>query len=223
MLRQPQDTRECDTGRCKVHTYICLPILGVTFIRWFFCLQREPVLSVQVADRPLASLAFAPGAAPRLAGVGCTGGTVTVMQLSEGLVEQQENEKTVISAVGVWSNGLGLRESGRLHRQPPGLLKSFFVLVSIVPAVVRRKLHPGCLPLALSCRCWSGSRAVRRIWRRAPRRPGQRRARRRPGRRSRWMRSRRRSWRRWVGIVDAPRKGQCVEQRPPGLAAERLR
>lgn len=49
---------------------------------------------------------------------------MTVMQLSEGLVEQQDNEKAVISAVGVWSDGLGLEERGWLIRQPPGLLRS---------------------------------------------------------------------------------------------------
>ncbi|KAL4452039.1 hypothetical protein ABPG75_007701 [Micractinium tetrahymenae] len=70
----------------------------------YYLKQRQASLTggradVALVHRPLASLALAPGAAPRLAGIGCTGGTVTVLQLSEGLVEQQDNEKAVISAM----------------------------------------------------------------------------------------------------------------------------
>lgn len=69
--------------------------------------QRDPVLSVQVSDRALTSFAVAAGAAPRLAGVGAADGAVTILQLSDGLVEQQENEKAVISAVGTGRGGVG--------------------------------------------------------------------------------------------------------------------
>ncbi|PSC71021.1 dynein intermediate chain axonemal isoform B [Micractinium conductrix] len=65
----------------------------------YYFKQREPVLSVQVSDRPLTSLALAAGAAPRTAAVGAEDGTVTLLQLSEGLVEQQDNERAVISAM----------------------------------------------------------------------------------------------------------------------------
>ena len=65
----------------------------------YYYKQREPVLSVKVADRPLTSFALQAGAAPRLAGVGAVDGGVTILQLSEGLVEMQDNEKAVISAV----------------------------------------------------------------------------------------------------------------------------
>ena len=65
----------------------------------YYYKQREPVLSVKVADRPLTSFALQAGAAPRLAGVGAADGGITILQLSEGLVEMQDNEKAVISAV----------------------------------------------------------------------------------------------------------------------------
>ena len=79
----------------------------------YYFKQREPVLSVQVSDRPLTSLALAAGAAPRTAAVGAEDGTVTLLQLSEGLVEQQDNERAVISAVGAgeWCGWVGRQAS----------------------------------------------------------------------------------------------------------------
>lgn len=111
---------------------------------------------MQVADRPLASLALAPGAAPRLAAVGCTGGTVSVLQLSEGLVEQQDNEKGAISAVGWEAHGQGLCQGGKASCWAPAdacslrgmhLLRgthcSLFSI--IVPACMKPQAAPACL------------------------------------------------------------------------------
>lgn len=67
----------------------------------YYFKQKEPVLSVRVADCPLTAWAPQAGATPRLAGVGSANGAVTILQLSEGLVEPQDNERAVISAVGV--------------------------------------------------------------------------------------------------------------------------
>lgn len=70
--------------------------------------QRDPVLRVQVSDVALTAWAPGPGAAPRLSGVGDADGAVSLLQLSEGLVEQQDNEKAVISAVRwAWAGSWG--------------------------------------------------------------------------------------------------------------------
>lgn len=76
---------------------------GVLDVWDYYFKQRAPVLSVRVADRPLTALAVASGGvgqAQRLAGVGCADGGVTLLQLSRGLVEMQDNEKVVIGSVG---------------------------------------------------------------------------------------------------------------------------
>lgn len=65
----------------------------------YYYKQREPALTVKVADRPLSSFAVQAGAAPRLAGVGAADGSVALLQLSAGMVEQQDNERAAISAV----------------------------------------------------------------------------------------------------------------------------
>lgn len=65
----------------------------------YYYKQREPVLSVKVSERPLTAFAMQAGQAPRLCGVGSADGGVTVLQLSQGLVEMQDNERSAISAV----------------------------------------------------------------------------------------------------------------------------
>ncbi len=67
----------------------------------YYFKQKESVLTVRVADCPLTAWAPQAGAAPRLAGVGSADGAVTILQLSEGLVEPQDNERAVISAVSL--------------------------------------------------------------------------------------------------------------------------
>eukprot|EP00887_Chlorella_sp_A99_P007769 scaffold20.g7769.t1 len=65
----------------------------------YYYKQREPVLSVHVSERALTAFAMQAGAAPRHCGVGAADGAVTVLQLSQGLVEMQDNEKSAISAM----------------------------------------------------------------------------------------------------------------------------
>lgn len=56
-------------------------------------------LQVQVTDRPLTAFSMQASQAPRLCGVGSADSSVTILQLSEGLVEMQHNEKNIISSV----------------------------------------------------------------------------------------------------------------------------
>jgi dynein intermediate chain 2 len=72
----------------------------------YYYKQQEPVLSVKVSDRPLTALAVQAGngaAKQRMAAIGSHDGAVTLLQLSSGLVEVQDNEKAVVGAVSARS------------------------------------------------------------------------------------------------------------------------
>lgn len=87
---------------------------GGVLTAWdYYYKHKQPVLSVKVSEHPLTALAIqgGGGAAQRLAGVACHDGAVSLLQLSQGLVEVQDNEKALISGV---STGLPL-EVTSLH------------------------------------------------------------------------------------------------------------
>ena len=179
----------------------------------YYYKQREPVLSVKVADRPLTFFALQAGAAPRLVGVGAADGSVTILQLSEGLVEMQDNEKVVISAVsyislrcssqgelqagsscgaaGAWCYGpctaCGHGKQVRAANLPAGRATTHLPF-PITPSTLHPHTPGPSLPWPphFPCRCWSVSRAGRAGWSAAPKRPRPRRARRRRALQSPW-------------------------------------
>ncbi|GAB4819199.1 hypothetical protein N2152v2_006245 [Parachlorella kessleri] len=59
----------------------------------YYYKQKDPVLTVQVSDRPLTAFAMQASAAPRLCGVGSADSSVTILQLSEGLMFERESSR----------------------------------------------------------------------------------------------------------------------------------